>query len=258
MGGITVNVTGNYRSKLRYKVAIRFAITGDLRFISHHDTMRLFERALARARLPVAFSAGFNPRPRIALPLPRSVGMAAQVDLLVIQLTDRVAPEQVAGRLAEQLPDGLRLSDAWELPPGGSVQPDRAVYEVELPSESRDAVAAAAARFRAAEQWPIHREGIPGRKRREGGKTVDLRAYVCEASVAGNVLSWTVRVTAQGSARPAEVLSALGLESAAWRHRVRRTHVDWHIGGAAPAEPADGCQNDADGPRPSRTARDEC
>lgn len=257
MGGITVNVTGNHRSKLRYKVAIRFAITGDLRFISHHDTMRLFERALARARLPVAFSAGFNPRPRLALPLPRSVGMAAQDDLLVILLTDRVAPEQVARRLAEQLPEGLGLSDAWELPPGGSVQPDRAVYEVELPSESRDA-AAAAARFRAADQWLIHREGAPGRKRRKGGKTVDLRAYVCEVSVADNVLSWTVRVTAKGSARPVEVLSALGLDPAVWRHRVRRTHVDWHIGGTAPAAPVDGCQDGADGARPSRTPRDAC
>lgn len=243
---------------MRYKVAIRFAISGDLRFVSHHDTMRLFERALSRAGLPVAFSAGFNPRPKLTLPLPRAVGMAALGDLLVIQLTDRLASEEVAGRLAEQMPEGVRIEGAWELPPGGSVQPDRAVYEVTLSCEVRDPVDEAVARFRAADQWPIHRESRRGRKRQSGGKTLDLKAYVCEPSVTDDVLSWTVRVTAEGSARPAEVLAALGLEPDAWRHRVRRTVIHWHLQRGAAVPSADESKDEPEGAEPSRAADPEC
>jgi radical SAM-linked protein len=243
---------------LRYKVAIRFAISGDLRFVSHHDTMRLFERALARAGLPVAFSAGFNPRPKLTLPLPRAVGMAAQGDLLVIQLTDRLAPEEVASRLAGQMPEGVGIDGAWELPPGGSVHPERAVYEVTLSHEVCDAVDEAVARFRAADQWLIHRESGRGRKRQSGGKTIDLKAYVCEPSVTDNVLSWIVRVTAEGSARPAEVLAALGLEPEAWRHRVRRTFIHWHLQRGPSVKSADGNRNEPEGPEPPRAACQEC
>ena len=89
-------------------MAIRFVIEGDLRFISHHDTMRLFERALSRAQLPVRFSKGFNPGPRLSLPLPRSVGIASGVELLAVELDDAIEPAVVLGTLSEQMPAGLK------------------------------------------------------------------------------------------------------------------------------------------------------
>ncbi|GAF87148.1 unnamed protein product, partial [marine sediment metagenome] len=55
-----------------------YDVDGDLRFISHHDMLRLFARSLARAALPVRFSEGFNPHPRLSIPLPRPVGVASQ------------------------------------------------------------------------------------------------------------------------------------------------------------------------------------
>jgi len=226
------DVTKQYRSELRYRLAIRLAIDGDLRFISHHDALRLFERGLARAELPMVYSAGFNPRPKLSLPVPRAVGMATEDDLLVIQLSDRLAPDVVVRRLADQMPEGVRLGDVWELPPSGSVQPERVRYEVGLPTPCAISVATAVGRLLSAEQWLIHRVVKPAGKRRRSGKTVDLRAYVCEASVAGNILAWTVRVTPNGSVRPAEVLEAVGLEPDLWRHHVRRTRIEWRVQGA--------------------------
>ncbi len=55
----------------RLRAALEFALAGDLRFLAHHDELRLLTRALVRAGWPLAYSQGFNPRPRLVLPLPR-------------------------------------------------------------------------------------------------------------------------------------------------------------------------------------------
>ena len=208
---------------MRYKVAIRFAIEGDLRFISHHDTMRLFERALARARLPVTFSGGFNPRPKLSLPLPRAVGVASRAELLVVRLSEPIEPGCVLDRLAEQMPAGVSLSACWPIGPETTVQPIQVTYAVDLPTGRVPAVTQAVASILAAETWIIHRRA----RSRKPGKTLDLRAYLVEASVEAGTLCWSVRVTNSGSVRPDEMLEAVGLTGSAWRHRVRRTGVDW-------------------------------
>jgi len=222
---------------LRYKVAIRFEIDGDLRFISHRDTMRLYERALARAGLPVRFAGRFNPRPRMSLPLPRTVGVASSSELLVVELCEPAEPADVLARLASQMPEGLRLQQACRVDPGVAVQPDQVSYQVVLPADQVPAVVASVERLRKAGHWPIKRRG-----RQE--KVIDLLAYVVSATVEAGALKWTARVTADGSARPAEVLAAVGLDPDAWLHRVKRTWVgwfglDWAASIEAPVGPAD-------------------
>ncbi len=78
--------------------AIRFRIGGALRFLSHAETARLWQRACTRAALPVRYSQGFNPHPRMSLPLPRPVGVAADEELLVVKLCDERQGTPVADR----------------------------------------------------------------------------------------------------------------------------------------------------------------
>jgi len=208
---------------LRYKVAIRFAIEGDLRFISHHDTMRLFEQALMRAQLPVKFSEGFNPRPKLSLPLPRAVGVASEDDLLIVRLSEEIEPRHVLNRLAEQVPESVRLLDCWPIEPVASIQPRQVIYAVDLPAERLSEVAQIVAYLLAAQTWIIHRET----RTRKPGKTLDLREYLIDASIEAQTLHWTVRVSNEGTIRPDEMLEAVGLQSSQWRHRVRRTRVNW-------------------------------
>jgi radical SAM-linked protein len=230
---------------LRYKVAIRFEIEGDLRFVSHHDTMRLCERALARTRLPVKFSAGFNPRPRLSLPLPRAVGVASQCELLVIEMCEPTEPAIVLARLAEQMPEGLRLLEAWRIEPGAGVQPVDVSYELALTAELAETVVAAVERLRAADHWQIERVSADGKR----GKTIDLRAYVASVSVDAGTLRWTARVTPGGTMRILEMLGACGLEARDWHHRVKRTHVIWSASASAEGvEPSNSEAVDADGP----------
>ena len=230
---------------MRYRVAIRFEIEGDLRFVSHHDTMRLCERALARTRLPVKYSAGFNPRPRLSLPLPRAVGVASKCELLVVEMCEPIEPAEVLARLAEQMPEGLKLLEAWRIEAGAGVQPGEVSYELALAAELDETVAAAVERLLAAEHWPIERESADGRS----GKTIDLRAYVASVSVAAGTLRWTARVTPGGTMRISEMLGACGLEAKDWHHRVKRTQVIWSASASADgAEPSAGNTGDADGP----------
>jgi radical SAM-linked protein len=237
---------------LRYKVAIRFQVDGDLRFISHHDTMRLFERALSRAQLPVKFSEGFNPRPRISLPLPRPVGVATLADMLVIELRESVEAPQVLHRLAEQMPGGLTLLEAIELDAGRKLHPEQVAYEVALPEDRALAVRTAVERVLAAEQWPIERLDEHGKSVR----SIDLRSLLVEASVGPGVLRWTHRVPDGGSARCGEWLTALGLDGREMLHRVRRTAVHWKAGTPAGLAPEPAATADAwrqmTGSRPSK------
>ena len=211
------------KNELRHKVAIRFAIEGDLRFISHHDTMRLFERALARASLPVKFSEGFNPRPKLSLPLPRGVGIASDCELLVIQLDSGLEPSAVRAGLAEQMPTGLTLIDACGLEGGISPQPVQVTHAVRVDGDRWMDVRRGLDTVRAATSWPIRRSG-PGDR---AGKTIDLVAFLTSAALAAGELQWTSRVGPDGSLRPAEFLSAVGLARETYLHRVRRTSVAW-------------------------------
>ncbi len=217
---------------MRYRVAIRFAIDGDLRFISHHDTMRLFERALARTRLPVKYSRGFNPRPRLSLPLPRAVGVASTCDVLVLELCEATEPGDVLAPLAGQMPPGVRLLDARRVEAGAAVQPETVTYALPLTGEQVSSAQAAVERLLAAEQWRVDRGSADGRS----GKTVDLRGYLVSAGVQAKTLRWTVRVTSAGTVRPAEMLDACGLDAKACQHRVTRVDVCWSDAGSADRE----------------------
>ena len=204
-------------------MAIRFAIEGDLRFVSHHDLMRLFERALARAQLPVKFTEGFNPRPKLSLPLPRSVGIASEAEVLVVGLTEPVEPAAVQARLAEQMVADLTLAEAWEDQGRAPLQAEKVTYCVEVPQGRVEEVRETVDRLLDAETWMVERAG-PGDR---PGKRIDLTAFLIEATVADGRLRWTSRVTPAGSLRPAELLSAAGLDPQEHLHRVRRTSVQW-------------------------------
>ncbi|HXK87504.1 MAG TPA: TIGR03936 family radical SAM-associated protein [Phycisphaerae bacterium] len=204
-------------------MAIRFRIQGDLRFISHHDTMRLFERALSRAQLPVRFSEGFNPRPRMSLPLPRPVGVATAADMLVFELCEPITASETLRRLREQMPGGLELLEAIELQPDRKLNPEQVVYEVEVPPTQVAQAWEAVQRVLSSERWIIERTG----HRRQSVRSIDLRPLLIEASIQSGVLRWSCRTPDTGSARPGEWLEAFGLDPAEMLHRVRRTAVEW-------------------------------
>jgi radical SAM-linked protein len=221
---------------------LRFRLTDDLRFLSHLDLMRLFERACRRAGLPLKFSQGFNPRPAVSLPVPHAVGIAGEDEPLLIELTGPCTSERLTELLNAQLPPAGAVLSARTLQPGEKLRPEKADYRVELPTDCPPPAAEAAAGLPA-------RDSISAVRRRRDGrpeKTLDIRRFVLEARAEGPTVRMSLAVTDSGSARPSEVLQALGVgEDGIRRARIVRTAVHLRserrprTGGAAPAEAAE-------------------
>lgn len=103
----------------RWRLRICYAKTGRPRFISHLDFVRLFERASRRAGLPLAFSEGFSPAPKISYGWPLQVGMSGLAEYVDVELTQRVPPEKVIESLSRGLPEGIEVRDARYVSPHG-------------------------------------------------------------------------------------------------------------------------------------------
>ncbi len=96
-------------------IRARFTKEPPARFISHLDVMRVFDRAVRRAGLPIAFSGGFNPRPQMSFTFPLPVGVTSSSEYVDIELTELINPEVFQNKLNDNLPDGFHILEAKEL-----------------------------------------------------------------------------------------------------------------------------------------------
>jgi radical SAM-linked protein len=101
------------------RLCFYFHKAGDLRFLSHLELVRSFTRAMRRAGLPLAYSQGYNPQPRVSVASALPVGVAGLREPAEVELRERVDPGAFAARLNGQLPEGLRVLGAWEAPVHG-------------------------------------------------------------------------------------------------------------------------------------------
>ena len=98
------------------KLRLRFKKEGLARFISHLDLMRTFERAFRRAELPIAFSQGFNPRPKMTFASALSVGISSSSEYLDVEFSEDVSASDVALTLNPALLDGIKVTDVkWQM-----------------------------------------------------------------------------------------------------------------------------------------------
>ena len=215
---------GGSSSPVRHRLAIDFAVDGDVRFLSHRDVLRMFSRALARADLPVRYTAGFNPRPRLSIPLPRSVGVASDAERLVLELVEPVDPQTVVARLGPQLPAGFALTRAQVLDRGRRCVPVGVTYGLPLSAEDGRTVGdRAAALLDSSDPIPVLR------KNRKTGrvKELDIRPFIQSIRVGPDHLVMRLRLTDGTTARPREILEALGIAADGMGHRIRRLEIEW-------------------------------
>ena len=160
------------------RVRIRYAKRGRLRFSSHRDFARAFERALRRAEVPMAYSGGFTPHPKIAYLGAAPTGVASEAEYLEIGLMREVDVELLRAALDAALPPGLDIVEAVPAAGGGlaeRLQGSR--WRIELPGVEVSTAQAAVARFLAEESYPVERLTKAGRK------IVDARAAVLSAAI---------------------------------------------------------------------------
>ncbi len=160
------------------RLRVRYAKRGPLRFSSHRDFQRAFERALRRSGVPMAYSAGFSPHPKISYSGASPTGVASEAEYLEIAVTERVDPAALRDALDASLPHGLDILEVVEAA-GGSL-PDRLTasrWRIVLPGVSGDAAAAAVRTFLAAD------EVLVVRRLKDGQRTLNARAPVVRAEV---------------------------------------------------------------------------
>jgi radical SAM-linked protein len=202
------------------RLRVTFTRGEQMKYITHLDLMRFWERALRRAEIPVSYSEGFSPHAQIALAAPLPVGTTSEAELMDVFLDEPMPPRAFIDRLAVQLPEGVRVVGAAEagltLP---SLQADVrfAEYDVDVaPPDAFDADAAVAA-FLAKDSMPWEH------KREDETRTYDIRGLVQAIGVTRNDggvrLHMTLRNDNSGSGRPEQVVAALGLPPPVRIHR---------------------------------------
>ncbi len=188
----------------RYR--IRFRKEGDLRFLSHRDLVRTFERAFRRAGLGLRMSQGFHPKPQMSFPLALAVGIAGMREVLELNLTEPLAVVDLWAAIECHLPKGLAI-DAVEAVPAGTRKAAvcYAVYRMALHSEDNQQ------ELQSQINHVMRQPSLPLR-RVDRDSCVDIRPYLDQLAIVDDQLQIGVHVTPRGSARPREVLQALGLD----------------------------------------------
>ena len=184
----------------------------ELRYISHLDYANLFVRACKRAKLPMAYSEGFNPHMKVAFASALSLGAASDAEYVDFEMTEALSPSVVMKRLGKHLPRGaqmvrLKLLEGKHKALMADV--DEARYRIAVPyAGDLDAVRASVARYNAAERavW----ERVTPKKKR----TIETKAYVktpVSFTLEHERLTFWMNlvVTSEGSVKPIEVLSVM-------------------------------------------------
>ena len=191
------------------KLRIRYAKRGRLRFASHRDLARALERALRRAQVPMAFSAGFSPHPKISYLGAAPTGAASEAEYLEIGLAERRDPEAVRAALDAALPPDVAVLECVEAGEGTGSLADRidaAAWRIELPGVAPADLERAVAAFLSQETVVVPR------RTKNGLRDVDARAAVAGASTADEtgcaILKVVVRQVTP-AVRPDDVLAAL-------------------------------------------------
>lgn len=193
---------------------LRIKITKDagIRFISHLEYVRTIERAIRRAKLPVAYSEGFNPHMKFSLASALGVGVTSQAEFVEIELAQEIDLAAALKKLSANLPMGIRVLAADLVPKGTDklmAQAGGADYQVLVPCGESDWQAAVQS-FNAADSV-LFQKPVP--KGRGKTKEIEVKNFIkhVEAERRGEnlLLQFSCRITSTGSMKATELLQVL-------------------------------------------------
>lgn len=187
-----------------------------VKYISHLDMMRFWERAFRRAHLPLAMSQGFHPHPRISVAAPLPVGVTSGGELMDVHLDEAVAPDEALRRLHAQLTPGFDLLNAEPVPeeqPSLQALVRYSEYLVDVETDlPADEVERLIRRVLAKAElpWELTRDGEV--------RHYDLRSQIADIGlvrVGDGLATLNMRLQTDGKAsgRPEQVVKALGFEA---------------------------------------------
>tara|TARA_B100001123_G_scaffold443919_2_gene591348 strand:- start:4588 stop:5286 length:699 start_codon:yes stop_codon:yes gene_type:complete len=202
-------------SEARQRIRARFCKGERVRHISHLDVLRYWERAIRRAELPLLYSQGFTPHPKITFAAPLPLGFIGEGEIVEVLLEERVSLERFAADLKSQTTADLELCEVGEVSLGLPALPTLlrwADYRIGLGGITPEDASEAAKAFLATEQFPWRQER-DGKKARE----YDLRSGVAslrvEANQGGVVIEARLSCGQELTVRPEQLVAALFLKA---------------------------------------------
>jgi radical SAM-linked protein len=195
------------------RLRLTFSRGEELKYISHLDLMRLWQRALRRADIPLVYSQGFSPHPRLSLAAPLAVGVTSDGGLMDIFLERRVSPHFFLKTVREQLPRGIDITEVVELGMGLlSLQSQVRFAEYRVIAESDKELKEVEAAIRSL----LSSDRLPWQHARDKEvRKYDLRTlvediWIIETHPSEFTIGMRLRCDSTGTGRPEQVLLALG------------------------------------------------
>lgn len=196
------------------RLRLRFSRGEQLKYISHLDLMRLWERTLRRAGVPMAYSEGFSPHPRISLAVPLPIGVTSEAELMDVVVKKAVSPYFFLQNTKPQLPPGIEILEVQQVvltAPSLQSLTRFVEYRVSVKSEGTEE------EVRGAIETTLRARELPWHHMRDTGpRHYDLRPLIEELRLEGwadgvATLGMRLRCDANGTGRPEQVTAALGL-----------------------------------------------
>jgi radical SAM-linked protein len=197
------------------RLRIRFYRGEEIKFISHLDIMRLWQRAFNRAGVTLAYSEGFNPHPRLSLAAPLALGVTSEAELMDIVLDKWMSPHYFTSAVGSQMPPGIGIMQTSSVPltlPSLQSVISYAEYKVGLENE------AASSQVGTAIESLLAADTLPWQHQRDTGtRHYDLRPliddlWLMEQGETSCTLGMRLRCGSSGSGRPEQVAKALGFD----------------------------------------------
>lgn len=198
------------------RLCIAFSRGEELKYITHLDLMRLWQRVLRRADIPLVYSQGFSPHPRISLGAPLAIGVTSSSELMDIYLERRLSPHFFIKTVKEQLPRGIDILEVAEVGvglPSLQSQIRFAEYKMTLDADKKPKEVEAAIRSL------LSSDSLPWQHVRDKEvRKYDLRAliediWLMESNAPEFVIGMRLRCDSAGTGRPEQVISALGFDN---------------------------------------------
>ncbi|MFC1605060.1 TIGR03936 family radical SAM-associated protein [Planctomycetota bacterium] len=213
-------------------LVIKFQLRGTLRFLSHAEMLRVVQRACVRAGINVLHSQGFNPRPKLSLPLPRPVGVESDDELLCLRIRRNTGDTDdlcsfVKAELSAQLPAGCELLSVSTVGTVKPFQPCSATYMLAVKSKYlNEKLKATIAHLLASENLNVRRgTGIKQSK----VKNLDVRDFLKSIKMDNQGIIVECNISSVGSIRTEEILRLLELDEDKLALPIRRTNVKWQV-----------------------------
>lgn len=213
------------------RLAVVFTKEKPVMFVSHLDVQRLFQRAFRRAKLPLAYSQGFNPHPLLSFATALSVGITSRCEYLDVMLSESIDPGEFKRTVSEALPEGIGIVEAFDLGESNKSLASAmktADYEARLRFERP----VSRAELQDAIDSLLSGEIVVMKKTKGGIKPTDIRPMVLSVQIAEAdndcaVLRLKGVLTASGGLNPGVFLNELaGKLGTACDQEIERTHIE--------------------------------